>query len=52
MEEYLLLGSEFVLAIGFIGLFTGCYALCFLHYEKKNLEKFIEDTINEKFKKN
>lgn len=48
MDEMILTFSDYLIIVGFIGIVTGCYSICFFHYERKNLQNFIKDTIDKK----
>ena len=51
MDDMLILGGEYVCFIAFIGLTTCIYLSCFLHFERKELQKFIKDEIEKKMNK-
>jgi hypothetical protein len=51
MDDMMLLATEYVFLSSFIGFITCIYLSCFLHFERKELQKFVVDEIEKKMNK-
>ena len=51
MDDMMLLATEYIFLSSFIGITTCIYLSCFLHFERKELQKFIKDEIEKKINK-